>query len=246
MTFYLIRTSIILIVIFTLISCFSNNNTTKKIENADTTQLVSVCDTFSVDKPPVKDYKKTLSAWLETTSLDWFLEKRQMAWREAKVWNINTFSIDSNSILKCLSQKQKNLFLYIPNHYYNKEKNGNEYFQFFIVNNSKDTILIPSLDDIINNISTSISYISQVDTSQHWLSFQETDKVVECGNSNWTMKLPPKRAIKSQIESDYLYLGDTTVNYRIELTFGKQKIVSNTIKINLMKKQLPYLGKSFN
>lgn len=209
-------------------------------------QSVVTCDTFTIDKPKIKDYKKTLSVWLETTSLDWFLEKRQTAWREAKAWNINTLLVDRNSILKCLATEQKNLFLYIPNHFYDKAKNGNEYFQFFIVNNSKDTILIPRLDAVINNISSSISYISNVDTLQQWLSFQQTMKFVECGNSYWTMKLPPKTAIKSQIESDYLYLGDTTVNYRLELTLDKKKIVSNEIKISLMKKQLLYLGKPFD
>lgn len=60
------------------------------------------------------------------------------------------------------------------------------------------------------------------------------------------MKVAPKTAIKSQIESGYLYLGDTAVNYRLELTLDKQKIVSNVIKINLMKKQLLYLGKLFD
>jgi hypothetical protein len=58
-----------------------------------------------------------------------------------------------------------------------------------------------------------------------------------------TKRLAPKTAIESQIESQYIGLGDTTVDYRIELNLNKQTIVSNSIKINLMKKQLPYLGK---
>lgn len=221
-----------------------NENVTDNVDTTKRNQPIIICDTFTLDRQPVKDYKKVLSVWLETTSLDWFLEKRQSTWREAKTWKKKTFPIDSNSIIKCLCNKNKSIFLYIPNHFYIK-KNGNEYFQFFIVNNSKDTIKIPCLDAVINNISSSVSFITNSDTLQQWLFFQQTGKFVECGNSRWTMKLPPKTAIESQIESQYIGLGDTTVDYRIELILDKQTIVSNSIKINLMKKQLPYLGKKF-
>jgi hypothetical protein len=242
----LIRPFLIFIVCIALTSCSGNDYQIKNIAIADTLPAVAICDSCAIDQPKIKDYRKELSVWLETSSLDWFLEKRQSAWREAKAWEINTILIDSNPILNCLSAKQKDIFLYIPNRFYEKAKNGNEYFQFFIVNNSKDSILIPRLDAVINNISSSISYTSNLDSLQKWLSFQETNKFVECGNSYWTMKLPPRTAIRSQIESGYLFLGDTAVNYRLELMLGKQKIISNSIKINLMKKQLPYLGKPFD
>lgn len=206
------------------------------------TSTVLNCDTFSLDKPKTKDYKKALKVWLEDCTLDWFLKYRQPVWGEAKAWHIKTFSIDSNSFVKCLTEGKKNIFLYIPNHFYIQEKNGNEYFQFFIVNNSADTIQIPRIDKVINNIS---SFISTGDTSK-WISFQQTTMFVDCGNSYWTMKLAPKTAIESQIECDYLNLGDTTVDYRLELSLGKQTITSNRIKVNLMRKQLQFIGKNFD
>ncbi len=230
-----------------LSACNSNDKTIIKSQvPVSTIDPVMTCDTFPVDKPEIRNAKKVLSVWLETASLDWFLDKRQMAWREAIAWSKQVFPVDSNPIIKCLCNEKKNIFLYIPNHFYQKEKNGNLYFQFFIVNNSADTILIPRIDATVDNISSAVSCINSNDTSRQWLLFQQTSKMVECGNSFWTMKLPPKTAIKTQIDSEYLNLGDTTFDYRLELTLGNQKITSNSVKINLMKKQVPFLGKPFN
>lgn len=241
------RFFLILFAAVALSACNSNDKTIiKSPVPASTVGPVITCDTFPMDKPEIRNAKKALSVWLETTSLDWFLEKRQMAWREAIAWSKKVLPVDSNAILKCLCSEKKNMFLYIPNHFYNKEKNGGLNFQFFIVNNSADTIHIPRIDATVDNISSAISGINNNNTSRQWLSFQQTPKIVECGNSFWTMKLPPQTAIKMQIESEYLNLGDTTVYYRLELTLGEQKIISNSIKINLMKKQLPFLGKPFD
>lgn len=197
-----------------------------------------------MDQQPVKDYKKALKVWLEDSSLDWFLENRQSAWREAKAWHNKIVAIDSNSIIQCLCRTRKNVFMYIPNHFYESKKNGNEYFLFYIVNNSNDSVKIPCLDAIINNISSSVSYPAKSDTLPQWFVFQGTCALVECGNSYWARKLPPHTAIESEIESDYTGMGDTTVDYRLELRLGKELISSNSIKINLMKKQLLYLGKN--
>jgi hypothetical protein len=237
------------IILAVLSACDSSDNVAKETDTADTTAAIHNstfvnCDTFAIDTQPKKEYKKAFDVWLQTTSLDLFLEEKQSVWREAKAWNNNTLSINSNAIIKCLCENKKNLFLYVPNHFYIKEKNGNEYFQFFIVNNSTDTVQMPSLDAMVNNISSSVSYGS--DSAQQWLSFQQTNKFVECGNSRWTKKLPPGTAIESEMECYYIGLGDTTVNYRVELTVDKQTFFSNSIKINLMKNQLPYLGKPFN
>lgn len=240
------RYFLIVIVIIALTACGNDKVNTKSSVPADTIKPVISCDTFAIDKPEIRDAKKVLSVWLETSSLDWFLDKRQMAWREAIAWSRKTFPTDSNAIIKCLCNEKKNVFLYIPHHFNYIEKTWNQYFQFFIVNNSTDTIPIPRFDATIDNIGSSVSSISKDSVSQQWLSFQQTSKLIECGNSFWTMKLPPHTAITSQIESDYLNLGDTSVYYRLELTLGKQKIISNSIKINLMKKQLPFLGKPFD
>ena len=234
----------ILITLTILLSCSNNEDTINKTNII--TQATAICDTFPTDNPNAKDYKKALSTWLETTSLDWFLENRQSVWREARVWNINNISLDSNSMLKCLSEKQRNPFLYIPNHFYAIAKNGNEYFEFFIVNNTQDTLLLPMLDKVISNISSSISLRTNEDTLSQWLTFQKTDKNAACANSNLETKLPPQTAIKAQIESDYLNMGDITVHYRLELTLDKQRILSNSIRIKLMKKQLPFLRMSFD
>lgn len=64
-----------------------------------------------------------------------------------------------------MARTEKYLFVYSKS-LYDREKNENVYFQFFIVNNSKDTILIQRLDAVINNISSSISYTLNVDPSQ--------------------------------------------------------------------------------
>ena len=243
---------IITFFVLTILTACSNSESGKKncnVLNVTSSNVnkktINSCDTFSMDKQPMKDYKESLSVWLETTTLEWFLQRRQSVWREAKVWINETCPIDNISIIKCLSNDTEKIFLYIPTHFYKKDKHGNEYFQFFIVNNSKDTIKIPCHDRIIDNISSSVSLTSNNVSVQQWLSFQKTDSFVECGNSIWTMKLAPKTVIISEIESQYIGLGDSTVNYRLEFTFEKRKVISNSIKINLMRKQLPYLGKTF-
>lgn len=194
----------ILIPLIILLSCANDDNINNKAKTNITTKTTTICDTFPIDNPNVKDYKKALSIWLETTSLDWFLKNRQSVWREAKAWSINNISLNSNSNLKCLADKQNNLFLYIPNHFYALTKNGNEYFDFFIVNNTQDTLLLPMLDKVISNISSSISLPTNSDTLNQWFSFQKTHKNTACANSNLETKLPPQTAIKAQIESDYL------------------------------------------
>jgi hypothetical protein len=201
-----------------------------------------ICDTQPVDTPIIKNHKKELNVWLETTSLGWFLEHRQTAWREAKAWGNKIIPIDSNLLLKCLCAKGQKIFLHIPNRHLQKEKNGNEYFRFYIVNNSTDSIPIPRIDAVINNISSSVSFSVAKDTVQQWLSYQQTDKTVECGNSFWTQKLPPKTAIEAQLESGFMNLGGEWANYRLELTLGNEKLTSNSIRIGFMKKQLPFLG----
>jgi hypothetical protein len=240
------RLFFILTILSTLTACTNNEPNPQSSAPAVTIKPIITCDTFAIDKPEIREAKKALSVWLEDCSLDWFLEKRQMAWREAIAWSRKIFPVDSNEIIKCLCNEKKNIFLYIPHHFYYKQKNGNRYFQFFIVNNSTDTIPIPRIDAVIDNVASSVSYIANDNTSQQWFSFQKTSKLVECGNSFWTMKLPPHTVIASQIESEYLNLGDTSVYYRLELTLGKEKIISNDIKINLMKKQMPFLGKPFD
>lgn len=239
-----------ILTIFILLALTACNNpdpsikTSKYSDKVASTNIIKpniTCDTFQTDQPKIKDYKRAYKVFLETTSLDWFLENRKSLWREAKARHIKTFSVDSISIIKCLCTNSQNVFLYIPNKYYNQRKNGNEYFLFYIVNNSSDTIEIPYLDNIIDNISSSVS----TGDSLRWFLFQRTDQIIDCRNSLRTMKLPPKNVIQSEIESDLINVGDTTVDYRLELTLGKQKIVSNSIKINLLKKQLPYLDKKF-
>lgn len=228
-----------------LAACGNNNEPVKNSDPVAVTKPVVICDTFPLDDPPVKKNSVVLNVWLETTSLDWFLEKRQSAWREAKTWCGKIIPIDSNTILKCVASERKELFLHIPNHFYKKAKTGSEYFQFFIVNNTADSVTLPLLDAVINNISSSVKNISK-DSAGNWLSFQQTSKMIGCGNSIRTMKLPPQTALAAEIESDFLNLGNEPLDYRIELTLGKQKIVSNTIGIHLMKKQLPFLGKDFD
>lgn len=240
------KIALLIAIVFLAASCGSKDNTAKKSIPIDSTaKIVTVCDSASIDNPSIKNYKKSLAVWLEDSSLDWFLEKRQMAWREAIAWSKKIFPVDSNALIKCIGSEKRTIFLYIPNHFFKRTKNGNEFFTFYIANNSSDTVLVPRIDAVINNISSSVSFTSASGSVQQWLSFQQTSKIVECGNSFWTMKLPPKTVIESQIESDFLNLGDTAVNYRLELVLGNRKIISNPIKIHLMKQQVPYLGKSF-
>lgn len=203
-----------------------------------------VCDNDSLDIPPVNKHSITLSVWLEDSSLEWFLDKRQSAWREAKAWGKKIIPIDSNALLKCIAAERKDLFLHIPNHFYKKDKGGNEYFRFFIVNNSADSVSLPMIDAVIDNISSSVR-IDKNDSAGNWLSFQQTGKIVECGNSFHTVTLPPQTAVTAEIESQFLNLGDAGAGYRIELSLNSRKIVSNTIGIHLMPQQLPYLGKTF-
>lgn len=241
----------IIVLLSALLAC---NNSGTKSENVNVASIsdtiyihpkIVECDTFEVDLQPVKDYKKALSVWLKNTSVEWFLENRQAVWREAKAWNTRILTIDSTPTLQCLANISEPVFLYIPSQYYITEKNGNEYFRFFIANNSRDTISIPCLDAVVNNISTSISTPSDSDSKQ-WLPFQQTDMLVMCGNSRWTMKLAPRNAVESRIESSYIGLGDTKVNYRLELTLDDETYISNSIDVYLMNKQLSYMGKSYD
>jgi hypothetical protein len=152
--FNLQRFFLSLLVIHSFTACNNDKTSNQSSFPADSEKLISACDTFPPDTPEIRDPKKFLSSWLETTSLDWFLDKRQTVWREAITWGNKISPIDSNSIIKCLFTGKENISLYIPNHFYNKEKNGNRYSIFFIINNSPDTILIPHIDAMIENITS--------------------------------------------------------------------------------------------
>jgi hypothetical protein len=228
-------------------SCHNADKNTNTIttEKKQADQPVINCDTFALDKPPIKDDKKALAVLLETSSLDWFLEKRQSMWREAIAWASpyeKKIPVDSNTLIECIGLNRNDVFIYIPHQFYLKEKKGNEYFRFFIVNNTDDTLAIPRIDAVIDSIRSSVSALT---TPDNWISYQETSRLVECGNSFWTMKLAPHTAMESRLDSYYMNMGDTTFNYRIEMLLPGRKIVSNPIQINLMRKQVPYLGKSF-
>lgn len=203
-----------------------------------------VCDTAAVDVPPVKKNSVTLDVWLETTSLEWFLDKRQSAWREAKAFSKKIVPVDSNKLLQCLAPERKELFLYIPHRFYKKDKYGNEYFEFYIVNNTEDSVPVPMIDAVVNHISSS-ARLTGKDSTGNWLSFQQTTKFVECGNSFHTFLLPPHTAFEAGMECDFINLGAAPVDYRIELDLNGKKIISNTIGIHLMPEQLPFLGKPF-
>ena len=82
-----------------------------------------LCDTMRRDSPVTKENSEVLRVWLDGSSLDWFLDKRQAAWREAKVWNNRVGLISENPLVQCVSGNEEDLFLYIPHQYYISEYN---------------------------------------------------------------------------------------------------------------------------
>lgn len=203
-----------------------------------------ICDTDSLDRPPVKNAYHALRVHLETVSMDWFIQHRQSMWRETDTWYKKTIAVDSSDLLKCLcSQHEKELFLYIPNRYYVKEKNRSDYFILYIINNSPDSVIIPHVDATINNIGSSVAVPGD---SLNWLYFQKHEHYSGCGNSHFTTKLAPGMAIETQVDAGYLNMGDMPLLYRVEFKYGDQLIVSNNIPITLMRAQKPYLGKKFD
>jgi len=199
------------------------------------------CDTMRRDSPVTKENSEVLRVWLDGSSLDWFLEKRQSAWREAKVWNKRVGLISENPLVRCVSENEEDLFLYIPHQYYISEYNG-DFFKFYLINMSSDTVKVPALDATIDRMSSSVSY---PDDPNNWLSFQIGDSFVECGNSIWELQLPPLHLIECELEANFIHLGNEELDFRIEFSAEDLSIVSNSIKIRLMKEQLPYLGRVF-
>lgn len=173
---------------------------------------ISICDTFKIDRPMRRNYKKDLDFWLKEMTLNEFFIKEQENWRRAKVWAEQVVQIDTNFILKCVSNQNHTLMLYIPHQYYIKTTNGNRFYRFYIINNSEDTVTLSRADDTILNIH---SYIAFKNTPNKWLPFQTFEEYITCGNSDWTMNLPPRVAVEAQIETYYLNFGDSIVNYRL-------------------------------
>lgn len=225
-------------IVFTLvISC--RNNSIKR-EQVPTEDSIVICDIDSSEQPKVRNYKTALKYdILYERSLDWFLQHRQSSWRDATAWFERASNIDSSVLIRCISdqRKKEKIIVYIPNKYYT-EKEYNTDIRFYIINNSYDTLKVPRIDATVNFVNSSVSSIYH----EKWLGFQETTHFVECGNSYWTMQLNPRCFIECRIESNYINIGDTTLNYRIDFLSDSIVYHSNAIKINLMKNQLNYIG----
>lgn len=202
---------------------------------------IAPCDTFAMDRMRMKDPNSALGVWLETTSLSWFLENRQSTWREAKAWHVKTAPVDSNALASCLAKNRKDIFLYIPNHFHVRKRNGNEYIRLLIINNSNNTVPIPRIDSVIDSVTSSVA----LGDSATWRSFQATNGS-SCGNSYFRSLLPPHSLVEVEVECDYIGMGSSLVDYRLELTLAGRTLVSNTIQIPLMNAQLRYMGKPFD
>src|SRR5437868_2657814 len=242
--------SLIILLVLVFASCSnksgSNETAVSKPNTEQVAKPVFVCDTSASDKPFTKNYKKVLSVWLETTSLDWFLEKRQMAWREIISWPQQTPKSNDSMLIKCLLEQPQGAYLYIPHHHYYNVYNGNEYLYYYVVNNSADTIFIPRIENVVDSVYSLVSFMAPDQRSQPWVAFQKSVIPIECGNSKiYKSALPPKQVMRLYFDCQYMNLGDTTVNYKLGMSLPNQTIFSNTIRINLMKKQLPFLGKDF-
>jgi len=231
------------ILLMTLFAACRNNG--QKIPDIPTNGNVmptTICDTGKVSILPVKDFRKELRIWTEGTGFEWFMKYRQSVLKDAKAWSgKELIDVDSNKLISCLVEGNEQVKIYIPNDFYSKDKIGNEYINFFFINNTKDTILLPMIDAVIRNLNTRVNL--QNDSTKHlqWIQFQETAKFVECGNSYWTWKFPPKKFMKCQLDCQYLNLGDKKVPYTIALELGKDTIISNEIEVNVMPQQIRYI-----
>lgn len=200
------------------------------------------CDTASLQLLPLRNYKKVFYYWRQggAGSLDDFLRTEGDRWRAAKAWHDSTFPIAGHPLLQCLGSRQQGLFLYIPHRFLKSRNNDSDLrIAFYLVNNTDDTLRLPRLDATIDNISSSIAA-----DRKNWKGFQQTTPFVACGNSRWAQRLPPRWAVSAEIECDYLFVGDTLVEYRLELKLPRgQILVSNAVRVPLLREQLAYAGR---
>lgn len=226
-----LKASLTILASIFLLACNPNKNSDLLI--------FSACDSDSPSQSKKEEYSVALNYWLEENSLEGFFLEKQDKWKDSKAWRERKGLIQDEPILKCISEKKKATFLYVPKSYYKKIPIGHEYLKFYLVNNTNEVLSIPSFDNTIGNIRSEIS-----SDQRSWLRFQEEtpDPGFICGNSFWEDELKPGEFIEINLESDFLGFGDSTVNYRINFALGEDTLVSNTIPVNLLEIQLKILS----
>lgn len=219
-----------------LVSIFlSGCNPTEKNDSL----IFSSCDKEPLSPSRKDEFSVALNYWLQEISLEEFFSEKQNEWKDSKGWRERKGLIQDEPILKCISAEKNAAFLYIPNSHFKKIEIGHEYLKFYLVNNSDESLSIPSIDDTIGNISSEISR-----DQRSWSKFQEETPDLDfiCGNSFWEDELKPGEFLEIDLESDFVGFGNSTVNYRINLALGKDTLISNSIPVNLLDMQLKILS----
>ncbi|MFD1293840.1 hypothetical protein ACFQ5N_08340 [Lutibacter holmesii] len=156
-------------------------------------------------------------------------------WRNINGWFKKTESIDYNSeLIKSLKTKE-GVFMHIPKDYQIVSENKGIYMEVYLFNFTNDTIKIPRIDATIGNLET------KVEKDKKWETLHTTFGS-SCGNSYWTMELPPNQYILFHSNTISHSKGDLEVEMKIQLKTKDLTIESNLIKIKTYKGLYERLG----
>lgn len=156
-------------------------------------------------------------------------------WRDINGWFKKTESIDYNSKLIKNLKTKKGVFMHIPKDYQIVAGNKGIYMEVYLFNFTKDTIKIPRIDATIGNLET------KVEKDKKWETLHKTFSA-SCGNSYWTMELPPNQYILFHSNTISYPNGDIEVEMKIQLETKYLIIESNLVKIKTYKGLYERLG----
>lgn len=156
-------------------------------------------------------------------------------WRDINGWFKKAESIDYNSKLIKNLKTKKGVFMHIPKDYQIVAENKGIYMEVYLFNFTKDTIRIPRIDATIGNLET------KVEKDEKWETLHTTFGS-SCGNSNWTMELPPNQYILFHSNTISHSKGDLEVEMKMQLKTKDLTIESNLIKIKTYKGLYERLG----
>lgn len=153
------------------------------------------------------------------------------AWVDDKVLSKKELS---RIITKHVEQPNLTLVLLSKKHLIKTPSNGSTYLHCYLINNTDTSTLIERADATITKFSTEIY------KNHTWQLFQ-TDIGSSCGNSYWTQELEKGKALSIQL--DHAENGPIRVLFRIKYEHNGTKIYSNTIKVDIDKKNYDRAGK---
>jgi hypothetical protein len=158
-------------------------------------------------------------------------ERYTTAWVEKDAENIEQKEIKTDKVLAKLPFK--GVQLYIPQNPNITMLNGNKYIKAFLINNTKDSL-------VLNRIDATIGIKTEIKIDGEWKLFQ-VNSGSSCGNSYFTKKLPPKNYLFLNVENRGE--GSIQVPYRLIVYIDKKPVVSNETMVYVTPKLVKLAGK---